>query len=190
MALYKFLSRPCCRFRSQKRPIMTRSPRLAGEPAGTGVRGSRTMKWQCFVIVGWVAIGSAGAWGQAAAEYGVTASSSAAATAAATDKLKRQSSAAIAAAAANLDRPMSGSAKRATPAPVVTGTSRGQRHSRVQPKPTPVPKSTSTVHPIEISLVGGAVSKQRAPDPKYPGVVDFETPPIPAAKPDKAPPKN
>lgn len=158
------------------------------------------MKWQRWVVVSWIAMGSLAAWGQATAEYGLAASKSAAAASAVTDKLNRSSAAAVAAAGDKAARASGGATSKTAPASAAPRASQGQRHSQaeakqpIQEKPALAPETASPVaqpaprnlQPAGISLSRGAVAKERAPSTRYPGVVRIESAAPPQEKADKA----
>ena len=160
------------------------------------------MKWQRWVVVVGVAMGSLAAWGQATAEYGVAASKSAAAAAAATDKLNRSSAAALAAAGDQVNRASGGAARKTAPAAAAPSASQRQPHSQAQAKPpieekpaavaettSPVAGPAPRIRPAGISLSRGAAAEERAPSSRYPGVVKVESTAPPQEKADKTPPK-
>lgn len=131
------------------------------------------MNWQRAFIAGCLLFGSVAVWGQAAAEYGITASKTAATAAAVAKSLSRQTSATISA-AANLDVRTNRHSVTATPrSPQARPIHRPAPHRPVQAATTPVPATTtSNTGLATISVQGGVVGK-RQPDPKYAGVVQI-----------------
>lgn len=137
-----------------------------------------------LVMLGCLAASSAGAWGQAAAEYGLTASKSAAGAAAAANRLSKQTSAVISS-ATNLERPVAASGRSAAPvrsARRPTSPSNRQAGSAAETTPIPVPEAASQHESLTLSIQGGTSGKGYTEASKYPSAVQITGSNSPPAK--------
>ena len=140
------------------------------------------MKWVGVAVL----FASLGAWGQAAAEYGVVTSKTAAAAVATTDKLN-QATSALTKKALNLDTPAnatakSGGAHKAQP-PAAKRQAASPPASRSAALPAPSQQTGApSPHPSAISVQGGAVRRSDPPGTKYPSAIQLGAPNAPPPK--------